>query len=335
MRRRPPIGPPDPALDGILKNMKTLVPYQTVQALLAAPMPPTPSSDIHVVQFWLSQVRTANTLKSYWGDLGMFTTWAGPVALKDIGLGHLIAWSKAMEAQGDAPTSVQRRISAVRSLLKFAHSIGWIPANVGAAFKLPKTQETWTKRYLEPEEVQAMIAAAATQDERLMIRMLYVLGLRAEELLALKWADIRKRDERGIVTVFGKGQKTRHVPIPEQLWLEVRQYRHFQKSVDHKGEDEDWLFEGRGGHHHLSRDSLGRIIRRLARNAGVAKKVTPHWFRHTHATHARRKGADLEVIQSTLGHASLSTTRRYLLVDPDKSSSFLLDPTLPPLPEGT
>jgi site-specific recombinase XerD len=309
--------------------------FPTVQMLLASPMPANPSTDLHVIQFWLSQVRSKNTLRSYWGDLQLFATWAGGVALRDIGLGHLIAWAQHMEATGDAPTSVQRRISALRSLLKFAHAIGWISSNPGAAFKLPKSKQVWHKRCLEPEEVQGIIEACTDPVERLMVRMLYVLGARAEEMLALRWTDIRRRDNRGVATLFGKGDKTRHVPIPEGLWVEIRGYRQHQK-IHGFGGDDDWLFPGRGNRHHLSRDSLGRVISEAAKRAGITKRVTPHWFRHSHVTHARRQKVPLEVIQTTVGHSSLNTTRRYLEVDPDESSSFVLDElTLPPLPGDT
>ena len=135
---------------------------------------------------------------------------------------------------------------------------------------------------------------------------------------------MRKRDDRGVLTVYGKGNKTRHIPIPPALWTEVRAYRRAQKARGIGG-GEDWLFPGKGGHNHLSADTLRRILARAAEDAGIAKGVTPHWLRHSHATHARRKGVKLEVIQSTLGHASLSTTRRYLHVDPDEASSFVLD----------
>jgi integrase/recombinase XerD len=151
---------------------------------------------------------------------------------------------------------------------------------------------------------------------RALLRLFYAAGLRVSELCGLSWVDLQARDDAGQVTVYGKGGKTRVVLLPPSVWRELVA---LGSSQDVRAP----LFRShKGGHLHSS--AAWRIVRKAARRAGLAVPVSPHWFRHAHASHAMDRGAAVHLVASTLGHASLATTSRYLHARPSDSSARYL-----------
>ena len=117
--------------------------------------------------------------------------------------------------------------------------------------------------------------------------------------------------------MFGKGSKTRVVLLPNTIWRELLRFR------QHADLD-DAVFQSRSGGGHLHPSMVERIVTKAAQRAGVEGKVSPHWLRHSHATHALERGAPIHLVQATLGHASVATTGRYLHARPTDSSSKYL-----------
>ncbi len=94
-------------------------------------------------------------------------------------------------------------------------------------------------------------------------------------------------------------------------------------------QDTTAVFTSRGGGKgkakaggHLDRSQINRIVEKATQRAGIDKKVSPHWLRHAHATHARKDGADIGLVKQTLGHDNVATTSRYLDVVPDNNSAM-------------
>jgi integrase/recombinase XerD len=208
-------------------------------------------------------------------------------------------------------------MAAIKSLLSFAHQIGVLPENVGTALKSPKVKDTLNERILNELEVMTMISLETDERNRVILRLLYAGGLRVSELCALKWKDLKTRNQLGQVTVFGKGGKTRTVLLPESVWLELCQLR---------GEilPQDPVFPSRQGGGHLDRTQVYRIVKAAAKRAGIEGNVSPHWLRHAHASHSLDRGAPLHLVQATLGHSSVATTERYLHARPNDSSAMYL-----------
>ena len=151
---------------------------------------------------------------------------------------------------------------------------------------------------------------------KLLLRILYAGGIRVSELCRLCWKDVQERDKGGQMTVYGKGGKTNTIIIPEPLWSDLILSR---KNAC----DEAPLFRSRkGGHLHPSQ--AWRIVKKSAGRAGIKKAVSPHWFRHAHASHALDRGAKISLVKETLSHSSIQTTGRYLHAKPDESSSTYL-----------
>lgn len=128
---------------------------------------------------------------------------------------------------------------------------------------------------------------------------------------------IHTRTEGGQITVFGKRGKTRTVLLKPKSWAQLLAIRGAAGAVDA-------IFRSRKGGGHLDASQVRRIVYTAAKKAGLEQKVSPHWMRHAHASHALDRSAPIHLVQATLGHASVSTTGRYLHARPTESSSFYL-----------
>ncbi len=176
--------------------------------------------------------------------------------------------------------------------------------------KLPDT--------ISMDEVDRIIAAVDLsknegERNRAIIETLYGCGLRVSELLDLKLSDLFF--EEGFIKVTGKGDKQRFVPISEYTIKFINIYKdEVRAHQDIKPEATDTLFLNRRGNR-LTRAMIFTIVRRLTEAAGIKKKVSPHTFRHSFATHLLENGADLRAIQQMLGHESITTTEVYVHVD--------------------
>jgi integrase/recombinase XerD len=137
------------------------------------------------------------------------------------------------------------------------------------------------------------------------------------EICGLKWCDAVARQDGGQITLFGKGGKTRAVLLKAKVWRMLLEIRGDAGSADA-------IFRSRKGGGPLDQSQVRRIVYRAAKNAGLEGKVSPHWMRHAHASHALDRSAPIHLVQATLGHASVSTTGRYLHARPTESSSFYL-----------
>ena len=180
--------------------------------------------------------------------------------------------------------------------------------------KLPDT--------LSLEEIDILIGSidlSLPQGERnrTILETLYSCGLRVSELTSLKLSDLFF--EEGFIRVIGKGNKQRFVPINTLTQKYITFYTNsIRVHIEVQKEYEDTLFLNRRGKD-LTRVMIFTIIKNLAIKAGIKKKISPHTFRHSFATHLLERGADLRAIQQMLGHESITTTEIYMHLD----TSFL------------
>lgn len=159
---------------------------------------------------------------------------------------------------------------------------------------------------LSRHEVARMVQAATNTKHRTLLMTLYASGVRISEALALKVSDIDS--QRMMIHIrHGKAGRDRYVPFRPTLLEQLRVYWLVHQPTL-------WLFPGRDPRIQWSPRSAGRICQQVAQRAGLTKRVTPHTFRHTFATHHLEAGTDLKTIQVWLGHSSLKTTAIYLHV---------------------
>jgi integrase/recombinase XerD len=271
------------------------------------------TTDAQIVDLWLHG-RPPHTQRAYRADVGRFLAFVA-TPLGSVGLGDVQDFVDSLAYL--APASRARVVGSVKSLLAFGHQLGYLPFDVGRAVKLPPRKDHLAERILTEDDVHRMLALEPNRRNRVLLRLLYAAGLRVSELVALKWLDLVDRDDAGQVTVFGKGGKTRTVLLPASVWNDLRALR--------RGASNDgpvFVSRTRGGH--LDPRQVERIVLAAARRAEIMEAVSPHWLRHSHASHALDRHAPIHLVQATLGHASVATTGRYLHARPNDSSAKYL-----------
>ncbi|WP_168210678.1 tyrosine-type recombinase/integrase [Persicimonas caeni] len=288
------------------------------------PEPPTRAerqtnvrTDNALIELWLSQ-KAQTTQRTYRLDVGQALGFIDR-PLHEIKLEHLVEWSGELDDRGYAESTQATKLAALRSLFTFAHRVGYLRFNVGKALRIPRSKETLGERILSEAEVQRILALAEGRD-RILLSTLYGIGLRVSEIVGLTWRDLQRHKGAGVAVVYGKGGKTRTIPVPESLWSGLLELR-----TEAAGADDPVFVSQKGGA--LSRSQVYRIVRKAASRAGIdtsERSVSPHWLRHSHASHALDRGAPVHLVQQTLGHASLRTTSRYAHARPDESSGDYL-----------
>lgn len=217
---------------------------------------------------------------------------------------------------GIEASSQKRILVGARSFYKFALLDRLAENDPTELIESPKLGEHLPV-VLSVDEVDRIISAADPstcdgQRNRAILETLYSCGLRVSELIELRLSNIY--EEEGYISVFGKGRKQRIVPIAESALREIHNSLAFRYELDVKHGFEDYVFLNRFGRK-LSRIMVFNIVKRYCAEAGVAKEISPHTFRHTFATHLLEGGANLRAIQMMLGHEQISTTEIYTKVD--------------------
>ena len=271
-------------------------------------------NDEQVVALWLHG-RSPHTQKAYTGDIVRFFKFVDK-QLSKVTLGDLQGFADSLIELNLKPASQHRILAAVKSLITFAHKIGYLKYDVSKPLRVPKFRDELSERIMTEAEVQRIIGMENHPRNKLLLRILYCGGIRVSEVCGLKWKDIQEREDGGQMTIYGKGGKTNTIIIPEPLWSDLILSRK-------NASDDAPLFRSRkGGHLHPSQ--VWRIVKKSSGRAGIKKAVSPHWFRHAHASHALDRGAKISLVKETLSHSSIQTTGRYLHAKPNECSSTYL-----------
>ncbi len=270
-------------------------------------------ADARLMELWLHE-RSVHTQRAYAADIARFRRYTGK-ALAAVTLADLQVFADSLDQL--APASRYRILSAVKSLLAFGHRTGYLPFDVGGALRLPGVRNRLAQRILAEAEVHRMLSLEPSERNRTLLTLLYASAIRVSELCSLVWSDVQASGESGQITVYGKGGKTRSIQLPESVWSLLDRRR-----GDAGLSDPVFRSRKRGGA--LRPLAVLRIVRRAAVRAGIQLAVSPHWLRHAHASHALDHGAPIHLVQATLGHASVTTTGRYLHARPSDSSSRFL-----------
>jgi integrase/recombinase XerD len=277
----------------------------------------TATTNSALITLWLHD-KSPNSRRGYQRDVMQFLTMISDLPLSEVTLNDLQAFSNALGAKGYAVSTISRKLAAVKSLLTFGYRVGILSVNVGSLVKLPKGKEKLAERILSQGQVRAMIELTENSRDRVLIRFLYATGARVSEVCALKWRDIQELSEgRAQVSLLGKGGKTRVVVFSAEMWELLRQLREgagLNASV----------FRSRKQGGHLDPSQVNRIVRKAAERVGLEAKVSPHWLRHSHASHSLERGAPLQLVKESLGHSHIAMTERYLHARPDESSALYL-----------
>jgi integrase/recombinase XerC len=210
-----------------------------------------------------------------------------------------------------------RRLSVIKSFLKFLHREGYIEKNVAKLISLPRGEEI-LPRVLKPEEAIRLIEGIPNETlrnkrTRAILELLYSTGIRISELAQINYEAIDFR--AGTVRIFGKGRKERVVPMGRHCQRAINEYIEAMPASQKNGPSTP-LFLNQDGDR-LSVRTVQRDLRRWAIDilGSTGVSVSPHTLRHSCATHLLAGGAGLREIQELLGHQSLVTTQKYTQVD--------------------
>jgi len=217
------------------------------------------------------------------------------------------------------PTSIQRMLSAMRGFYDWLGQQGKVSYNPARAFKI-KRQTRELPHVMDVDVVNALLDAPPPEGEhaiKLWIRdkavmeLFYSSGLRVSELSNTHLTDIDLNG--GLITVTGKGRKTRVLPIGRKASLAIREWLRIRSDFI-KADSSDWIFlSERGGR--FTERAIQYALEAQARRIGIAQHLHPHLLRHCFASHLLESSQDLRAVQELLGHASISTTQIYTHLD--------------------
>ncbi len=268
----------------------------------------------------LERGMAVNTVKAYRRDLQKLNSWlieneltASPITIDAASL-KSYAQNLGSTVQ---PTTQARSISSLKNFFSYLVLEDYRKDDPMELIEAPRMGRKLPDT-LSVEEIDQLIAAIDRSTDhgernRVILETLYACGLRVSELVNLKISDIYV--DEGLILVTGKGDKQRYIPIGDNTLAMIHSYvKQVRVHQPVKPKHTDTLFLNRRGSG-LSRAMIFTIIQDLKRLAGIKKKVGPHTFRHSFATHLLENGADLRSIQMMLGHESITTTEIYVHVD--------------------
>jgi integrase/recombinase XerC len=225
------------------------------------------------------------------------------------------AWVVKLVTDKNKPTSVKRKVSALKSFYKYQQKSGLIKTNPADKINSPKIPERLPK-YVEQKNINQLLDQPANFfsdtfegiTERLIIDLLYSTGMRRQELINLAWTDINFGT--GQVKVTGKGNKQRLIPIGKELMNSLQVYRNLQKEQWKNFPAASFVFIAGNGKQ-LYPNFVYRTVKKYISLCSTTEKKSPHVLRHSFATHMSNNGAKLNDIKELLGHVSLASTQVY------------------------
>lgn len=263
-----------------------------------------------------------NTVSAYKSDLNRALNFMGDKQVEKLKLADISKFLDSRDEKDRAPSSRARLIATLRSFFLFCEKEYSLDVIDIRELTLPKVPVAPAKA-LTQEEVFDLLKAFSDDDagirDRALCEVLYATGIRISEAQSLDTTDIDY--ENKVLRVFGKGSKERVVPVGSIALEALMQYHHharahFLSKSTRVSSTNAFFLSSRGKR--LSRQGLYDIVLKAATRVGLEKKVSPHVFRHSCATHLLHNGADMRIVQEILGHSSLATTQRYTAVDLDR-----------------
>ena len=294
-------------------------------APLGSPRASQADDDLHLIGLWLHG-KSEHAQEAYMRDVEQFVDYVD-LPLAAVRLEHFWAWADHLIRLELKSATQARKLAAVKSLFSFAHRVGYLQFNVGAAVTLPTIADKLAERILPEDAVQQILSVAGSLRNRVMLRVFYATGARVSELANVFWGALAERAPingrpTGQITLLGKGNKTRTIRLSADTWAALMELRAAAAKAGY-AERKHPVFRSRKKGP-LSRQQIWRIVRKTATAAGLSQDVSPHWLRHAHASHALDHGAPTHLVKDSLGHKSLTTTSKYAHARPDDSSSLYL-----------
>lgn len=275
-----------------------------------------------------------HTLQAYRRDLKYFAAFATrrKQSLTIVDKACLEAYMAALTKENYAARSIARKLSALRQFFHFLYNEKIRTDDPSATLEGPR-QGRSLPNVLSAEAIAALLTAAYkdTSPEGLrltaLLELLYASGLRVSELVNLKLAAVQSlRTEDPFLSILGKGNKERLVPVNPAAIKALQAYLKIRPAFMKEGSTSPWLFPAYRAGKPLTRQHFATMLKALAEKAGIdPASLSPHTLRHSFASHLLAGGADLRVIQELLGHADIATTQIYTHVQSEKLTRLVQD----------
>ncbi|MDA8193833.1 MAG: tyrosine recombinase [Thermaerobacter sp.] len=286
-------------------------------------MPNTANPSDPAIEGFLQYLNAAegcspHTLRAYHSDLQNYAAAVGNVRQTDAK--RIRHYLLELGERGLSARSVARKLSVLRSFYRYVEREGLRPDNPARRLLAPRVGRS-LPRVLTIEEMTRYIEAATREHGPLGLRnwalleVLYGAGLRSQEAVDLDLADVDLA--AGMVKAKGKGRKERLAPIGRKAAEALNQYLEVRPGLLRRPSRAVFV-NARGGR--LTTRSVRRIVKATMVKSAVGRNISPHWLRHSYATHLLMNGADLRVVQELLGHSSLRTTQIYTYVSQEQLS---------------
>ncbi|MCM8761832.1 MAG: tyrosine recombinase [Candidatus Omnitrophica bacterium] len=268
-----------------------------------------------ILEYFLKHIEiernlSKNTVVSYRTDLEKFGEFLhlNKYKLQEIDSEKITGYILFLKKRGLSSSSIIRALSAVRNLYRFMAVQGIVKGSDVPDVESPKI-ERLLPDVLSREEIDALIKNISGRDKLrnlAIIELIYGAGLRVSEVTGIKLEDINF--EKEYVKIKGKGNRERLVFINRHTISAIKNY--LEARTEDKIAKSIWLFPNRSGRR-ISRQSIWKLIKKISVYLPSEKRITPHTFRHSFATHLLEGGLDLRVVQQLLGHKTLATTEIY------------------------
>ncbi|MFC1751875.1 site-specific tyrosine recombinase XerD [Thermoproteota archaeon] len=257
-----------------------------------------------------------NTISAYERDIKQCLNFLNG---RDLNASHLSEFSSFLSKRGYKPDSIIRKMSSLKSFCNYLFREKLITTHPKALITRPKRQQLLPKS-LRLKEIEQLIESPDDEDrfplrDQAIIELFYSCGLRVSECLNMAINQINM--ERESVTVTGKGNKQRVVPLGSEAKKAIKQYLDKERPLISRTRSPNILFLNRFGKG-FSRQGLYQVIKKYVRKAGLRETTSPHTLRHTFATHLLEGDADLREVQEMLGHADIATTQIYTRLSREK-----------------
>jgi integrase/recombinase XerD len=270
------------------------------------------------MQFLFVEKRMAkNTLLSYERDLKNYLRYLKNVerieTLDHAQRVHIIQFLTFLKEQGKSAKTLARHVASIRAFHQFLLRDQATKQDPSVLIETPKSERTIPK-VLSLEEVEKLLEAPNGQGhfvlrDKAMLEILYATGIRVSELIQIDVDHVNVM--LGFVTVTGKSDKERIIPIGGPAAEALKRYLEHGRPYFLQENHSDYaLFLNHQGRR-LTRQGFWKILKKLAKEAGIQSELTPHTLRHSFATHLIENGADLKAVQEMMGHADISTTQIY------------------------
>ena len=259
--------------------------------------------------------KSPSTIRNYSRVIKNYIDYLGDIHVVNSSKSDLRDYMELLAGQGSSTNTLNTYGNIIKSFFSFLNVESHAITNITANVKVPKPVSAVRERILSRQEIDAMVTLETNQRNRLILQLLFFCGLRVSELTSLKWQDIKDNGSTAYIHVTGKGNKQRTLIIPVLLWQQIKA---FKGSSDNNSP----VFPSRKGGSHLTQKAVWDVVSTASNRIGIS--ASPHWLRHTHATLALQNGADVHQVSTSLGHASIATTSKYLHARPDNCSSLYL-----------